>query len=581
MIIKAIRTPAAAVDRLCNHLFRGDENEEVVVVRGTEADVGDFARDAKAYGARFAVRHFMVAPAEATTQAQALHVVGLLAAEFCFDEEACVVVEHAKPRADPSAYDRHWHVCVREVDPVSGRVLSSSYDRVRHEYVARLAETEFGQAYTKGAHHKAVCARFRREGHGDIADALDAAVLPDAERPREAFTLAVHQQAKRAGINLPDLRRVVRAAWQASANLAELQSALERVGLTMARGYKPGEWIITSDGVFVGSLQRLASVRKAEFIRKMENQDVQPTPGADHDSDGLDAARRDRREPDEAQQVRGVSDDADGAGRTEFHGKLDEPLGPTGRGDGRDAQKPSRPSQAPSGAGNRSGNRAGDQRRLTLPEIRQNIAALANRAEALGRSNDALAENYLETIEAEARAKIAHARTSAPSDADLEARRAEESAARCGNEALWRDVRKLDDEISTLKSMRGPSFKVWIRRPDLGRIEYLTEKRAEIYARIAASELRLHSAIAAVARAEKTFQTESIAAREASTAQIAEARQTLSYVAQARRVTQLWPALAFCAPRYIYGVGKQIDETRERRLRNPLAKDIWGVPIQP
>ena len=172
MIIKGLRVPARGVGALCRHLLHGDENEQIEILRGAEADICDWQGDARAARATYAIRHFIIAPKEAITGDQAMRVGELLAAEFAFDGARAVLVEHVKPRATPAAAGIHWHLCVAEVDVISGRVLSSSHDRPRQEYVARVAEFEFGHRVTPGAHDRAVAARLRREGQNELAGAF-------------------------------------------------------------------------------------------------------------------------------------------------------------------------------------------------------------------------------------------------------------------------------------------------------------------------------------------------------------------------------------------------------------------------
>ena len=152
MIIKSVRVPARSVTALCGHLLRGEENDRVEILRGSEADLRDWRADAAQRACAYAIRHFILAPKEATTRAQTMEVVVLLAQEFGFAEFAILLIEHAKPRATPDAADVHWHLCVPEVDVTSGRILSSSHDRPRQEYVARVAEARFSHALTPGGH---------------------------------------------------------------------------------------------------------------------------------------------------------------------------------------------------------------------------------------------------------------------------------------------------------------------------------------------------------------------------------------------------------------------------------------------
>jgi hypothetical protein len=194
VIIKSVRVGAGASQRrFRDHLFRGAENDRVVLARGTEADISDLFTDARRSRAKFAVRHWISAPSEPTTRAQAFRVVDMLAQEFGFTAAQAVVVEHEKRRADASAFGRHWHVAVGELDPATGRVLSSSHDHPRHEYVARRAEIEFGHGVVPGPHSRVVIERLQSEGQDAEASRLRKAIdAAQPERPREGFTTPDH-----------------------------------------------------------------------------------------------------------------------------------------------------------------------------------------------------------------------------------------------------------------------------------------------------------------------------------------------------------------------------------------------------
>ncbi|PZR81800.1 MAG: hypothetical protein DI537_37660 [Stutzerimonas stutzeri] len=187
MIIKSERVATSASrTRLANHLFRGRENSNIVVLRGCERDLSDLFRDARQHGARYGVRHWIIAPLQPATREQIFCIVDSLAGEFRFDANRAIVVEHAKERATEEAFSRHWHLCVGEVNPADGKVLSNSHDHHRHEYIARVSEAAFGHTFQLGAHHLSVLARLRREGKIAIADALEASFPPvgDEEQPR-------------------------------------------------------------------------------------------------------------------------------------------------------------------------------------------------------------------------------------------------------------------------------------------------------------------------------------------------------------------------------------------------------------
>lgn len=271
MIIKSVRVETSqGIRRLVRHLYEGTENEAIVSIQGTPGDIADMHDDARNAGRMYAVRHWIIAPAEATTEMQFRWVLCELAKEFGFEKERAVVIEHAKPRAMPDAFDRHWHVAVGEIDPISGRVLSSSFDFMRHEKIARKSELAFRQELVPGAHTKAVVREFHATGCNEEANALSKLVVAGPEKPREAFTHAQHQEAKRLGIDLPALRVIVREAWANSNDADSFRRAIAEAGLAVEAGDESDTWIVVSaDGEFVGALTRLTRARKAAVLTRM------------------------------------------------------------------------------------------------------------------------------------------------------------------------------------------------------------------------------------------------------------------------------------------------------------------------
>ena len=582
MIIKSIRVATGAgVRKLRDHLWRGDENDAVALLRGTEADVVDFHRDAKAHDATFAVRHWIVSPERETTREEAFQVVTLLAQEFGFDALRAVVVEHEKPRARPDAFSRHWHICVGELDPVTGRVLSSSHDRPRQEFIARRAEAVFGHPFTLGAHHKSVLARLRREGLSNVADALDAA-RPDQGRPRESFTHSDHQRAKREGVDLPMVRQIVRNAWSRHKDRPAIEGALAADGLSLRRGEKPGEWIVEKDAAFLGSLRRLAGVRKAEFFKRMEEQDNErhesAKRGASHSGGGprdsgrgedAGAAGRDRRCADRDGGV--VSPDVDRLPKPHRVGNSEARGGHTG------------PAPRDLGAGNHVGSSSRNLGGLTADVTRAVAAARDSNTKAralstppaiLARKNLAHAEHSANAlIDAAQRAPGPDATAVVEAERELKTRRAEYAALHQQIDAVRAERRRLIIE------RQRPFWTRWRGREEREQcIATLESHLSNLGAEARVAEHRATKALAAHARAEQAHKEAIVEYRNAMAMEIAAARAELGNVACARRVLTFLPRLAWCGPAFVAHTGERIEKKR-RELRDPWATNIWGLPI--
>lgn len=266
MIIKGIRLRSSSnISRTIRHLENGNENDAVDFVAGTPADIRDMHRDAVSIGSRYAVRHWIIAPHESTTRQQMKEMVEAIAKEFVFDPARAVIVEHRKRRSTADAADIHWHILVGEVDPATGRILATSYDRIRHELIARMAEFAFGHAFVPGKHTQAVVKGLRKRGLHCVADRVEEFIAPSHAIPAEAFTHARHQECKRLGLDLPALKQAIKRSVDGAHCQEDIVTALAAVGLEAKAGDKPGIWIAVDaeNGVLLGALHRLAGVQKS------------------------------------------------------------------------------------------------------------------------------------------------------------------------------------------------------------------------------------------------------------------------------------------------------------------------------
>ena len=273
MILKALRIRSTSgISRTIRHLQNGDDNELVSFLHGTPNDIRDMHRDAIVRGSTYSVRHWIIAPHELMDRAQLQQLIGMVAKNFAFDADRAVVVEHRKPRSVADAVDVHWHMLVGEVNPATGHVLRSSFDRVIHELIARVSEYTFGHRFVLGKHTQAVIKGLRRRKLACIADSLEKALLAGKAVPAEAFTHAQHQEKKRLGLDLPAVRQTIKEAASHATSRNDLTNRLSEMGLEVREGDKPGTWLIVhaADGILVGALHRLASKRRSEINILME-----------------------------------------------------------------------------------------------------------------------------------------------------------------------------------------------------------------------------------------------------------------------------------------------------------------------
>lgn len=264
MVIKGFRiTAAQGAKGLCQHVFRGTDNERIILLRGTERDVFDMVRDARRWRRKFGFRHFIVAPREVPTRDQFDEAVEALSAEFGFPPDAAVVVGHVKPRQDGESSPFHLHVFAPEVDPATGRVLSSRWSYARHEKVARMLEARWQHSVVPGRFNGPVLRALESEGREE-ADYLRAEGLA-AQAPREsAYPSGLHQEVRRrTGRRMPEVAEAVLDARTLSCGDAgAFHRLLAERGLRVGEGDKPGRWIVQARGAdgswaFAGSLDRL------------------------------------------------------------------------------------------------------------------------------------------------------------------------------------------------------------------------------------------------------------------------------------------------------------------------------------
>jgi hypothetical protein len=288
MIIKSKRVKAkgAGLKRLLRHVQDGDDNDLVKHVQGNVADLEDARADALRFGREYSIRHWILSPDEEISPAQLAYLIALLAVEFGFDPKLAVVWEHHKPRALGNC-NQHFHLLVREVDAITGGVLSNSHNFKRHEKLARQLEVVWKHKLTRGSHNRAVAGALTGTKNADVVTAMTAAGLLDAARPFESFDEDQHQRAKREGLDLPQLSIMISEALSGSNSQTEFETKLASVGLRIGAGKKADTPIIeTLDHILVGSLARLTRLRKAALLERLKFNVGKKHAAETHDSAG-------------------------------------------------------------------------------------------------------------------------------------------------------------------------------------------------------------------------------------------------------------------------------------------------------
>jgi len=157
----------------CDHVFRGEANEEIQVLQGSEFEVMSMYDNALAHGDKYATCHFKINPKKNITHDEMMQTVSMMAMEFGFSVDECTIVKHKKPKAgEPPDANEHYHV-YSPWRTESGKCINSSFSRVKQEKISRVSEYLFGHDIVKGKHQVAVIKQLRDEGKTDIADYIE------------------------------------------------------------------------------------------------------------------------------------------------------------------------------------------------------------------------------------------------------------------------------------------------------------------------------------------------------------------------------------------------------------------------
>ncbi|ODT70915.1 MAG: hypothetical protein ABS75_10885 [Pelagibacterium sp. SCN 63-23] len=590
MVIKAVRIRTkSGAGPLARHLLDADDNEAVAMIQGSIADLKDAVDDARRFARTHALRHFIISPALPLDRDQFQQAAETLAAEFGFDVSTALIVEHRKSRAAPDAANTHWHVVVPEVDGATGKVLSSAHDRARHEKVARMLEVLFGHPIVNGPHDLAVLAALRRDGRNDLADQL-AGHLGLGPAPAEAFTTAAHQAAKREGFDLAEVKIAVRLAWAESASGNAFRARLAEHGLLLVPGDKPGTWIVcsTSGDVFLGAAHRLAGVRRAEFTTLLERTDHDHRsdfyPGQPLDAGAVHSDRYQGITPrggDDPVARRGDCA-ANGGGERELPRNHNQSAT---HDRGRDRSEPEIAGSASRAAGRARDRRgaAADERRGLIEAFTVAVRALAGiDGKGIGIAHQQRLANHLGMTEAKARAEIAGAKAlPIPTQSRLDAARLYEKGTGQRHDELLRQYRAIEAALSEPLPTPSVLDRLLGRKPggtaDMAALE---REHAAVRNELIAAERQAVSAMAGVARAEKEHAAARAARQGEVEGMVRNGQALLAEVERTRHIVAAYPRLVWAGPAFAAWTGQKYERARRRRdLRDPGAKNIWGLPL--
>lgn len=264
MIVKETRIKTGSGHKaLAAHVLRGEKNEAILVLEGSEYWLKDWAKEAKREGLTYGLRHIAFNPAQAMTDTELSEFADRLCEELEADKAPRTLILHQKDGK------RHGHLILPEWQ--HDHVLSSRFSYMRLEKVARLEEIRLGHPLTAGRHDAAIATALYKEGKHREAQLVEALAPDGAPLPRAAYTSQARRMTERQAVDLPALKKEIAALWQQSGEkLPAFRRLLQEQGLVMREGDKsatrPGAHIIeTADGTLIGSFTRLTKTRMKDF----------------------------------------------------------------------------------------------------------------------------------------------------------------------------------------------------------------------------------------------------------------------------------------------------------------------------
>ncbi|MDP2121280.1 MAG: relaxase/mobilization nuclease domain-containing protein [Hoeflea sp.] len=219
----------------CHLLDKSSENDLIEILSGDRYSLFDADALARVKRCKYSVRHFSISPQLEMTPQQLTEFFRSIDSEFSIGaDRPRLVVRHVKKGKS------HFHIAVAEVDPVTLRVLDCRNDYTRLENLARHYEQ----------HHNETVQSDRAERRQRKVEGLSAIARKRAERTVAAFDRTKLKKALGAGHQSFDRE-------------------LARQGLHIAKGDK-GPILVDSEGTFVAAANRVAGVRRNEFINFMK-----------------------------------------------------------------------------------------------------------------------------------------------------------------------------------------------------------------------------------------------------------------------------------------------------------------------
>lgn len=253
------------------HLMKDAVPADVEIYNSVAPNLRELMRDMQtardAAGADAAFLHIHISPGILMSMDQLRRAAEIVREHFGAADHPCALVPHRKERSGGDG-DLHGHLVIARCH--DGKVISSGFEKIRLETAMRLVEYELGELPTLGRHHASAVRWMRQNGREDVAAWLVAAHGENPEKPRSAASPAKRQALKRQGVDLPEAREIVKAAWASSDDAKSFRTAMREQGFDVAPGKKDGVFVVTKNGVEIGALDRIVKQKRREVAAKME-----------------------------------------------------------------------------------------------------------------------------------------------------------------------------------------------------------------------------------------------------------------------------------------------------------------------
>lgn len=276
MIVKSARmkTSSQGISSTCRHVFHGSDNEKITVLQGSEFDVRAELGRAKAVGSQYAVRHIKASSYEDMTDKQVFSLVKKYAREFKADPSSATIVRHDKPRADSKASTHHYHIYFPEV-LANGKIMDSSFSKIREEKIARIAEIDLGHKPILGKHNASVIKDLEKSGQKYYAGIIrqNTPSLNPTDAPDASYSEKQFRRAKISGIALNEVRQTLKELRINSESFGQMIEGLDQHNLEIRKGDKANTYIIVNNdnGNVLGSANRLFQMKKTDFNQQYES----------------------------------------------------------------------------------------------------------------------------------------------------------------------------------------------------------------------------------------------------------------------------------------------------------------------